>query len=206
MRMLSKISFAIISLVLFSSISMAQTGTVEGYVLDDSDAPVVGVEVFLGIFTDPFENRYTCTDATGYFAFTGVPNSVDLVSVTGPAVDTAAGCPNDLFVDSTNTPYIIQYYDNGSTPSEIVLFAVADSPISFTLSTWQTEGNRTLDALIRGAHRILSQDFGRDYVRFDRQVNRIIDTTNRLERTGRISTSAANAVRATAANYSQVGR
>ena len=192
--------------VLFSSITMAQTGTVEGYVLDDSGAPVVGVEVFLGIFTDPFENRYTCTDATGYFAFTSVQTTVDLVSATGPAVNAAAGCPNDLFIDSTSTPYIIQYYDNGNTPSEIVRFTVADSPISYSLSTWDTEGNRALDAFIRGSHRILSRDFGGDLSDFDRQVNRIIDTANRLERTGRLSASAAASVRATAANYLQVGR
>lgn len=197
----------IVSLAVFSSITAAQTTyTIEGRVTYDDGTGVAGVEVFLGVQGATFEARYTCTDGDGYYAFTEVPD-MPLISAVGPDVDDAEICGSPYFTDASNHPIVIQYYATGATPADITPFTVADSPINYTVSLWDTGGNRALTNLIVGAHRMLSQDFASgDNTRFYRRMDLIIAMAGRFEDRGRISAATESSIVDNATNYLAIGR
>jgi hypothetical protein len=78
-------------------------GIVEGQVLLD-DAPLAGVEVWLT------PDQHTCTDTEGNFEFADASmiyiGTHGGMAATGPAVDTAAACPNSEFVNSDGIPLL----------------------------------------------------------------------------------------------------
>ena len=71
--------------------------------LEVDGLPLAGVEVFLGITVSGIRaRRFTCTDATGTFVFSGVPLDSPLISFTGPSAE--RNCDNYLFVDPDASP------------------------------------------------------------------------------------------------------
>ncbi len=203
----SKVFFLMLfSFLLFSSVAMAQTGdTISGHVLYEDGTPVEGVEVFLGLSGDSFEARYTCTDASGYYEFTGVPD-VPLLSAVGPDIDDRDICSRPYFTDSLYNPIVIQYFDGGSEPSEITTFTVADSPVDYTVQLWETENNFWLDYFIVSAHRILHEDWtSGDFTRFYARVSLIIRLAEAYAARGDISVDTANGIIDAATHYLAIG-
>ncbi|MEO1164952.1 MAG: carboxypeptidase-like regulatory domain-containing protein [Chloroflexota bacterium] len=199
--------FMIIVAVLLLSVSsvFAQTQTVEGHVVDDSGSGIEGVEVFLGLLGTTFEARYTCTDADGYYSFTDVPD-VPLISAVGPDVDSTEICSRADYTNSAGNPLVIQFYDGQSQPGARTTFAVGDSPINYTVTTWDTGGQRLFELLIVQAHRDLSRNFNGDLDIFYRRMNLIIRLADRFEDRGRITASTEGSLIDNANNYLTIGR
>ena len=192
-------------LLLSASSTLAQTNTVEGRVVDDSGNGIEGVEVFLGLLGTTFEARYTCTDADGNYSFTDVPD-VPLISAVGPDVDSAEICSHANYTDSAGNPLVIQFYDGQSQPTARTTFAVSDSPINYTVNTWDTGGQRLFELLIIQAHLDLSRNFNGDLDRFYRRMTLIIKLAGRFEDRGRITASTETSLINNANNYLTVGR
>jgi heat shock protein HslJ len=86
-----------------------EMGRVYGQVLH-AGQPLANVEVFLGIFSDPFEAHHMCTDADGLFEFTDVPTNMMYVAATGRSVSGLA-CENGDFVNAEGIPLVTQFWD-----------------------------------------------------------------------------------------------
>ncbi|MEM9953129.1 MAG: carboxypeptidase-like regulatory domain-containing protein [Chloroflexota bacterium] len=190
-----------IIILLTSWITSAQTFTVEGRVVDDAGNGVAGVEVFLGLLGTTFEARYTCTNAEGFYTFTEVPD-VPLISAVGPDIDSADICSHADYDTTSGDPLVIQFYNSQSRADSRNTFAVADSPINYTVTTWDTGGHPVFRNLVLQAHRTMSRDFSTgNLTNFYRRMNTISRLAQRFEDRGLISTATEMSIITNANNY-----
>jgi hypothetical protein len=183
--------------------AQAESGRIKGVVYYDDgtgNRGVAGVEVFLGIQSDPFVARYTCTDAYGAFIFSDVPLDTDLIAAVGIEVEFAQRCANPLALSPDGTgrrrrPLLIESWDNHDGVLVHDQFRVtAHAPqadMKFTLLAWPTGGDGALNsAIILGI-----QQFQRG------QIDRAIRTfelfkslVNQYRGRGRLDAATANAL------------
>lgn len=160
-------------------VSAQDSPVVDGFVVMQDGDPMPGVEVFLGIMSDPFEARYTCTDASGYFSFMDVPVDTPMIAAVGFEVEFGEPCANPYFLAPDGQPLLIQTFDSISGGGSYDTFTIpsgsAGMSMTFNPELWSTNGNATLNNSIIRSIRFFQRGQPRIAVRqmqfFKRYVN-----------------------------------
>lgn len=184
LRYLTVVIIVLVSTIGFvprHSPALAASGTIEGYVGLLGGDRLVGVEVFLGIQTDPFEARYTCTDELGQFRFTDLPLDTTYIVAAGTEVEFGERCSNPLPLNPyvrNRQPLLVQTYHlhNGLGMFDTIELTAAQPSIAikFELEKWPTNDDLILNnRIIRAIQQFQAGRTDRAIATFELFKNRV---------------------------------